>query len=111
VEVKPLAFVADGDEFFLRLFERMLAKFGFEVQLAQTESDFIQRIKARKPAVCFIDLNFNGLDSGYPLVRSVRNHFGEDLPIFVVSGKSEPSAISHAIESGATDFILKPIDN
>jgi CheY-like chemotaxis protein len=107
---KPLAIVADDDEFFLKLFERMLGKFGFEVELAQSEADFIRRIKARKPAACFIDLNFNGLDSGYPLVRSVRNHFGADLPIFVVSGKSEPRAIAHAIESGATDFILKPID-
>ncbi|MGZ3652991.1 MAG: response regulator [Bdellovibrionota bacterium] len=108
---KPLALVVDDDEFFLRIFERILGKFGFQVESTQNEKDFIQRLKAKTPAACFIDININGHESGYPLVRSVRNKFGPELLLFVVSGKSDPKAIAHAIECGATDFILKPIDN
>ncbi len=107
---RPVALVVDDDEEFTRFLKVILEKLGLKMVATKTVEDFISKIKNINPSICLIDLNLNGLTAGFALVQSIRSKFGYHLPLFVVSGKSDQTAIAHAIERGATDYIVKPID-
>ncbi len=107
---RPIALVVDDDDEFLRFLNVILDRLGIRMIAAKTAEEFIQKIKTTNPGICLIDLNLNGLTAGFALVQSIRSKFGNQLPLFVVSGKSDQTAIAHALERGATDFIIKPID-
>lgn len=107
---RPIALVVDDDEEFTRFLNVILDKLGIKMISVKTAEEFINKIKTIKPSICLIDLNLNGLTAGFALVQSIRSKFGNHLPLFVVSGKSDQSAIAHALERGATDYIVKPID-
>ena len=107
---RPIALVVDDDEEFTRFLKVILEKLGLKMISVKTAEEFINKIKTIKPSICLIDLNLNGLTAGFALVQSIRSKFGNHLPLFVISGKSDQSAIAHALERGATDYIVKPID-
>ena len=108
---KPLVYILDDDPDFLAIFQLMLAKLGFETQTFTKEPELIEGIKKHKPGLCFIDINLHGFASGYPLVQSLHKKYGKELTLFVVSAQSGSVAISHAVELGATDYIMKPVDS
>lgn len=107
---RPIALAVDDDEEFTHFLSIILDKLGIKMISVKTAEEFINKIKIIKPSICLIDLNLNGLTAGFALVQSIRSKFGHHLPLFVISGKSDQSAIAHALERGATDYIIKPID-
>src|SRR5581483_6217712 len=104
------ALVLDDDPDFLNLAIFVLRQLGIRTEITSTPNDFLDKFKNSKPDCCFIDLNLGGLISGFALVQSIRSGFGKNLPVFVISSASDAQAIAHALEVGANDFIIKPLD-
>mgnify|MGYP001612876629 CR=1 FL=1 len=84
-------------------------KFGISSEVKDTAQGFLGRIQEVTPDLCFIDLNLDFPGAGYTIIDAVRKLMGASLTLIVVSGVSEKEAIIHAIETGANDFILKPL--
>lgn len=84
---------------------------GWDVQLhfANDGQEALEKIRAGKGDVMFLDLNMPVMD-GYATMEVIRR---EDLPCLVitVSGDVQPEARSRMLAMGALDFIRKPIDN
>lgn len=108
--IRPLAAILDDDQDFLRLVKVIFQKMGFTVVIATTVAELSAELVTAKPELMLIDLNFDGEMIGFNLVRKFRHELGPKVPIFVISALSEFQAIAHALEVGANDFIVKPID-
>lgn len=57
-----------------------------------------------------IDLNLGTLGSGFDLIKATRKELGNRIPVIVISGSNDSRVITHALELGATDYLLKPLD-
>lgn len=59
-------------------------------------------------ALLIVDLNMPFM-GGVEFMQRARQQ-GIEVPVLVSSAKKEPSAVKRAIQSGASDYIVKPID-
>src|ERR1039457_756503 len=66
--------------------------------------------RVNRPDLVIVDYVMNGI-SGIEVVRGIRRipHL-EDVPIVMVTASEDTNVRYQALEEGATDFILKPID-
>ncbi len=63
-----------------------------------------------QPDLLIVDYMMPGLD-GIELIRRFREaHSNEDVPILMVTAAHEKTVRFDALESGATDFLTKPVD-
>lgn len=92
-----------------KLIRKILSKKGYEVAEATRGEDALERLKAEYFHVIITGLVLDGM-SGSELCAAVR---AADLPrytyIIVLSGKGSIKDVTVAIESGADEFMNKPI--
>jgi PAS domain S-box-containing protein len=88
-----------------------LAKFGFEVAEAGDGMEALQKFQAAAGEIeaMVVDGKMPLLD-GFGTCQGIRAlPGGEQIPILMATGMSEPQAIEQAYAAGADDFILKPV--
>ncbi len=101
----------DDDPDFNSYLKNLLEKIGVAITTTTTPSEFSQELKNNPPRLCLVDLNLDiAYGAGYQMVQAIRNKMGYEIPVIVVSRRSERDDISRALEMGANDFIYKPID-
>ncbi len=92
----------------LRLLEALLATDGYEVLTATSGDEALRIVSERHPDLLLVDILMPGMD-GYELCRRVRA--GEEtrfLPIVLMTASTEQDK-ARALESGADDFVQKPV--
>ncbi|CAN6478379.1 unnamed protein product [Victoria cruziana] len=47
--------------------------------------------------------------TGYELLKRIKESSCKDIPVVVMSSENVPSRISRCLESGAEEFLLKPV--
>jgi len=103
----------DNNAIFLDLLTRVLFAAGYdEVTLAQSADKALSRIAASTvPFDCFLlDIRMPGKD-GISLCREVRAISAySGVPILLLTGMTDTIYIDRAFESGATDYISKPLN-
>lgn len=104
------ALMIDDDVEYLAVFKRVLRTLDIELTETSTKKDFIYQLTHKQFNMCFIDLNLTKELDGYHLIERVRASFSKDLTIFVVSSVDRTREIAHALELGATDYFIKPVD-
>lgn len=66
--------------------------------------------EANEPDLCLIDYNMPGM-SGIEFMTRVRRHgCFQSVPIIMITGQPGTELQQHALDSGATDFLSKPIN-
>ena len=106
----PLRILVADDEPTSRLLMRAaLAKSGFAVSLAVDGEDALRQFQANPCDMVMLDVEMPGMD-GYQVCAALRAEAGDELPIVMVTGMDDVDSIERAYESGATDFIAKPIN-
>ncbi len=71
-------------------------------------SRVLELVKEKQPEVVFTDIRMPGLN-GMELMTYLNSHYPEIL-IVVISGYSDFDYMQKSIQSGVTDYLLKPID-
>ncbi len=107
---KPLVFVADDDPVFLKLAVQWLSKFGAQVEAFPTLEKIQERLRIQKPQFCIIDVNLVREKAGFELIQWVRGELSKTLPLIAVSTDTDTASVAHAIEIGANDYLLKPLN-
>ncbi len=80
-----------------------------QVEEAADGSKAVAICRSSMPDVILIDAMMPGLN-GFEATRQIRAlENGSDVPILMVTALDDDDAISHAFNSGATDYITKPI--
>ncbi len=101
--------VVDDDPGARLLMGAALRKSGFEVTLADGGRDALRRFRPDDCDLVLLDVDMPDMN-GYEVCASLRDHSGELLPIVMVTGMDDVQSVEKAYESGATDFIAKPIN-
>ena len=92
----------------LRLLEALLAKDGYEVVTASSGEEALRAIAEKPPDLVLMDILMPGMD-GYELTRQIRaNPKTRFLPIVLMTASVDQDK-TRALESGADDFVPKPI--
>lgn len=83
-----------------------LKDYAYDVAEARTGEDALHYVELRRPDVVLLDLMLPGMD-GIEVCRRIRRD--GDLPIIVVTGRSETSDIVEGLQCGADDYVTKPV--
>ncbi len=102
--------VVDDDENFRTVTRSILVSENFVVDEVDNGRAALEKIKQRKPDLIILDAEMGGFD-GFETCRLIRADTSiVDMPIIMSTELGELESINHAFESGATDFIVKPIN-
>jgi DNA-binding response OmpR family regulator len=83
---------------------------GYEVLVAHDGKEGLKRAREERPDLVLLDLMLPNID-GYKVCRLLK--FDEryrDIPILIMSARSNPEDVQLARQVGADDFIPKPFD-
>ena len=97
--------VVDDEESLLTIISYALESAGFEVATATDAEQAAELIDKFEPNLLVLDVMLPG-QSGLDLCREVRNK--TDIPIIIVSAKSEEVDKILGLELGADDYVTKP---
>lgn len=113
IEIKrarPLALIADSDPSHRKILAFALKKLEIDTIEVDSAKEYIDKMRHHTPDVSFVDLNLEGLGVGFTVVKAVRRAMGTLPYIVVTADTAEITAITHAMESGANDCLVKPYD-
>ncbi|MFD2112145.1 EAL domain-containing protein [Thiorhodococcus fuscus] len=106
----PRILVVDDDPTVQLLASTYLTEAGFSVSEALDGRSAIASVRSGRPDLVVLDVMMPGLD-GFETCRMLRDLPGVELvPILMVTGLDDIASIERAYESGATDFLAKPIN-
>ena len=92
----------------LGVLARRLVAAGYRVVPAECGSAAVAELHRHNVGLVLAELNMAPM-SGAELARLIRSEvMWRDLPVMLITGRSEPSGAVRAYEAGADDVILKP---
>lgn len=104
---RPLKILIAEDELQIaRLIELELSYEGFQVDIAKTGKEALEKIESFKPDLIVLDLILPEME-GLEVTRRIRSD-GNDVPVIVLTGKDALSDKVNSLDSGADDYITKP---
>ncbi len=101
--------VVDDDAGARALIRAALRKSDFDVSLASGGLDALQQFRAGAFDMVMLDVEMPDL-SGFEVCAAMRAEAGQLFPIMMVTGMDDVASVERAYQSGATDFIAKPIN-
>jgi CheY-like chemotaxis protein len=108
--MKPKVLVVDDETRILRLMEATLVPAGYQVILAENGTEAITKASLSSPDVILLDVMMPGMD-GFEVASKLRaNKQTKGVPIVMVTALGEVKDRIKALESGADDFLTKPVD-
>ncbi|MEN6577020.1 MAG: response regulator transcription factor [Phycisphaerales bacterium] len=103
--------VVDDEEDIVELVKLNLVREGYDVLTATTGERAIELARARQPDLAILDLMLPGID-GLEVCRALKsNPRTEQMPVVILTAKSEDSDIIAGLELGADDYVTKPFNS
>ena len=102
--------VVDDQPANVRLLDQLLTLSGYEVVTASSGAEALEKISAAKPDIVLLDVVMPKM-SGYEVCRALRDDPATALlPVVMVTALDPTEERLKGIESGADDFLSKPIN-
>jgi PAS domain S-box-containing protein len=101
--------VVDDDADARLVMRAALRKAGYEVREAEGGRDALAKFHAEPCDMVMLDVDMPDL-GGHEVCAALRAGAGPLLPIVMVTGLDDLGSVEAAYESGATDFIAKPVN-
>lgn len=98
----------DDEEHILELVEYNLMMSGFDVIKASSGEEALEIIKEKTPDLVLLDIMMDGMDGIEVLKRIRSQEITKDLPVILLTAKSEEIDKVLGLELGADDYIAKP---
>lgn len=106
----PVALIVEDNEVANKIISLAVNKLGMASESAFTMAEALEKLNLITPDFFLVDLHLGEFGNGFTVIEAIRQKFGSNVPILVISNRSDSQAISHALELGADDFIVKPIE-
>ena len=104
---KQKILIVDDDNNIAELIQLYLTKEFFETCIANDGIEALKKFRSESPDMIILDLMLPGID-GYQVCREVRQ--SSDIPIIMLSAKTDTFDKVLGLELGADDYIIKPFD-
>jgi DNA-binding response OmpR family regulator len=105
MEKKAHILVVDDEQHVLELVKRTLEPEGYAVTLAADGNSALAQLTERMPDLVLLDIRMPDLD-GYQVLVRIREK--SDVPVIMLTGVLEPTAVGQSLGLGADDYIRKP---
>ena len=103
--VKPLILVVEDDPAVRNLIVAALEAHGLRHMAVETAHAAIAAASSQAPSIVLLDLGLPDMD-GVTLIQKIRSW--SNLPIIVISARSEDSDKVSALDAGADDYLTQP---
>ncbi len=107
---RPQVLVADDDATLRRLARTALEQAGFQVHEAADGIEAADTAAAVHPDIILMDVEMPNMDGFSACARIRKRPESVDTPIIMLTGREDDLSIQSAYDSGATDFVSKPIN-
>ncbi|MFF0292731.1 two-component system response regulator CseB [Kitasatospora sp. NPDC004614] len=103
----PRILLVEDDEVIREATQLALERYGFPVDTAGDGLEGLERFRAAPPDLLLLDVMLPLLD-GVGLCRRIREE--SQLPILMMSARTEPIDVISGLEAGADDYVVKPFE-
>jgi two-component system response regulator MtrA len=103
--MKARILVVDDDEALAEMIGIVLRNDGFDPVFCGDGAKALEVFRANRPDLVLLDLMLPGMD-GIEVCRLIRAE--SDVPIVMLTAKSDTSDVVRGLESGADDYVAKP---
>ncbi|MBN2310021.1 MAG: response regulator, partial [Candidatus Hydrogenedentes bacterium] len=94
----------------ITLLQRLLEPKGYDVHAAHSGEAALEYVANTPPDAILLDLVMPGMD-GFEVCERLKRDMGtRHIPVIIITGLAEHEANIRALEAGADDFLLRPID-
>jgi len=102
--------VVDDEEGIRHGLSRFLEREGYNVELAEDGVHAESILRNKKIDSAILDLRLKGSISGLDLLAKIKQEDSE-IPVIIITAYGSIESAIEAMKRGASDYILKPIDN
>ena len=106
----PFALIADDDPLSRRLVQAILTKAGFATGFVSNGEEVQTFVAKRKPRVVLLDMMMPVQDGFTTLVRLRSDPAMADVPVVMLTARSNDNDERRCRAAGAADFLVKPFD-
>ena len=103
---KPCILVVDDDAAVRRVVRRTLENESYTVSESGSGLDALAQVEASRPDLLILDINMDGMD-GFEVLQALRKR-DIDIPVFILSARSEDYDIIMGYGISADAYITKP---
>ncbi|USR79122.1 MtrAB system response regulator MtrA [Arcanobacterium pinnipediorum] len=100
--------VVDDDPGISEMVAILLESEGYDVSVCANGSNVLPLFRAEQPDLVLLDVMLPGLD-GVSVCRQLREE--SDVPIIMMSAKTDSVDVIAGLEAGADDYVTKPFEN
>lgn len=101
--------IVDDEPMARTLLRLMLVRAGFHVAEAEDGFDALEKVRKNQPDVILLDVMMPGMD-GFAVCEKLRSEAATaELPIIMLSAKTDLDSINKGLRAGATIYLTKPI--
>jgi len=97
--------LVDDDKDYLEVMNSWLKSVGYEVEMANSGEEALNKLEANKPHVVFLDLRMPGMD-GIEVLRRIRAK-DKELPVIIVTAYGDREKEEKVNELGVSGFFPK----
>ncbi len=109
-QTTPHILIVDDNAYNLEVLSRRLERRGYQITCVENGTDALTLINEGKLDLVLLDIMMPGI-SGLEVLAEVRRTLSKmALPIIMVTSKGESEDVVQALNQGANDYIMKPID-
>jgi DNA-binding response OmpR family regulator len=102
--------IVDDNEMNRDMLARRLARKGYEISMAESAHGLVQRVKQDGIDLVLLDIEMPEV-SGLDALKTLRDAYTAiEVPVIMVTAKSQSDDIVRALDLGANDYLTKPID-
>jgi DNA-binding response OmpR family regulator len=110
MEERKNVLIVDDEPHIVNLIKLSLNKDKYNVTGAYSGREALMHIDKQLPDLVVLDLMMPGVN-GYEICKALReNPKTRDVPVLILSAKSQMNDKLHAIDVGADDYMTKPFD-
>ena len=102
---KPLILVVEDDNSVKNLITTTLHAHEYQFLIAQNGSSALIQVTSYNPDIVLLDLGLPDID-GIDIIKKIRSW--SNMPIIVISARSEDNDKIQALDAGADDYLTKP---
>lgn len=104
----PKVLVVDDEPDAVELLQEFLTAKGYDVITASDGEEALKRVKEERPHLILLDVRMPKMN-GLEVLRRVRQ-IDQEVGVIMVTAVNEEETGRQALEQGAFDYIVKPLD-